>query len=56
MNIEDVIWLNDIVDKIGFKHHVRTYEVEEALNNNPKIQEDISQSSLFTKRPERHLY
>ena len=37
MNIEDVIWLNDIVDKIGFKHHVRTYEVEEALNNNPKI-------------------
>lgn len=37
MNIEGVIWLRDIVDKLTHKHHVETYEVEEALENDPKI-------------------
>jgi uncharacterized DUF497 family protein len=37
MKIEGVIWLRDIVDKLTRKHHVETYEVEEVLENNPKI-------------------
>jgi uncharacterized DUF497 family protein len=37
MKIEGVIWLRDIVDKLTHKHHVETYEVEEVLENNPKI-------------------
>jgi hypothetical protein len=37
MKIAGVIWLKEIVDKLAAKHHVEPYEVEEALNNNPKI-------------------
>ncbi len=37
MKIEGVIWLRDIVDKLISKHQVETYEVEEVLDNNPKI-------------------
>jgi uncharacterized protein len=37
MSITGVIWLREIVDKLAFKHHVEPYEVEEALNNKPKI-------------------
>jgi uncharacterized DUF497 family protein len=37
MNIAGVICLREIVDKIAFKHHVEPYEVEEVLNNKPKI-------------------
>ena len=37
MKITGVIWLRDIVDKLAFKHHLEPYEVEEALNNKPKI-------------------
>jgi uncharacterized DUF497 family protein len=37
MNIEGVIWLNSIVDKLAFKHQVETYEVEELLSENPKF-------------------
>ncbi|HEX8844280.1 MAG TPA: BrnT family toxin [Pyrinomonadaceae bacterium] len=37
MNIEGIIWLRNIVDKLAFKHHVEIYEVEEMLNNRPKI-------------------
>ncbi|HXH70800.1 MAG TPA: BrnT family toxin [Pyrinomonadaceae bacterium] len=31
MNIEGIVWLNQIVDKLAFKHQVETYEVEEVL-------------------------
>ena len=45
MKIEGIIWLRDVVDKLAFKHHVQTYEVEQALNNKPKIR--------FVERGER---
>ena len=37
MNIEAVIWLRYVVEKLARKHRVETIEVEEALNNNPKL-------------------
>ena len=37
MKIENFIWLPDIIDKLAFKHHVETSEVEEAFDNRPKI-------------------
>ena len=37
MKIEDIIWLNQIVDKLAFKHQVETYEVEEVLVGKPKF-------------------
>ncbi|MBT9160852.1 MAG: BrnT family toxin [Dehalococcoidia bacterium] len=37
MKIEGVIWLRDVVDKLAFKHHVETDEVEEMLNGKPKF-------------------
>ena len=37
MKIDGLIWLRDIVDKLAWKHQVAPAEVEEALNNQPKI-------------------
>jgi uncharacterized protein len=37
MNIKGIIWLNNIVDKLAFKHQVETYEVEELLTGKPKF-------------------
>jgi hypothetical protein len=37
VKIEAVIWLRDVVDKLIKKHCVETAEVEEVLNNQPKI-------------------
>ncbi len=37
MKIEGIIWLNQIVDKLAFKHQVETYEVEEVLVGKPKF-------------------
>ncbi len=37
MRIDGIIWLRDIVDKLAWKHQVDTDEVEEVLNNFPKI-------------------
>ncbi len=37
MKIEGAIWLESIVEKLIVKHEVETYEVEEALENKPKI-------------------
>ncbi len=37
MNVEGIIWLNQFVDKLAFKHQVETYEVEEVLSENPKF-------------------
>lgn len=37
MKIGGIIWLRDIVDKLAFKHHVEAHEVEEVLNDRPKI-------------------
>ncbi|MDQ1559807.1 MAG: uncharacterized protein QOD32_2867 [Pyrinomonadaceae bacterium] len=38
MNITDIIWLTQFVDKLEGKHGVSTDEVEEVLNNRPRIQ------------------
>lgn len=37
MKIDGVIWLREVVDKLGFKHHVEPDEVEQVLNSKPKI-------------------
>jgi len=37
MTIEGIIWLRDIVDKLAFKHRLEAREVEEVLENRPKI-------------------
>lgn len=37
MKIEYFIWFHDIIDKLAFKHHVDTAEVEEVFDNRPKI-------------------
>ena len=37
MKIENLIWLQDIIDKLAFKHHVEASEVEEVFDNRPKI-------------------
>ena len=37
MKLEGIIWLEAIVEKLGVKHRVETSEVEEALENSPKI-------------------
>lgn len=37
MKLTGIIWLREIVDKLAFKHHVETHEVEEVLSNRPKI-------------------
>jgi len=46
MKIEGVIWLRDVVDKLEFKHHVETDEVEEVLNGKPKFR--------FVEKGHRH--
>lgn len=45
MKIEGIIWLQNIVDKLAFKHKVETYEVEEVLSGKPKFR--------FVKKGER---
>jgi uncharacterized protein len=37
MNIEGIIWLRMIVDKLASKHHVDTFEVEEVFVGKPKF-------------------
>jgi uncharacterized DUF497 family protein len=36
MQINDVIWLEQVVEKIESKHHISPEEVEEVLYNRPK--------------------
>ena len=37
MNIEGVIWLANVVDKLAFKHHVEIHEVEQLFAGEPKF-------------------
>lgn len=37
MEITGIIWLEDIVEKLAWKHHVMEDEVVELLKNNPKF-------------------
>ena len=45
MIIENITWLRNVVDKLDFRHNVKTHEVEEALISNPRI--------LFVQKGER---
>jgi len=35
--IEDILWIEEVVDKLQWKHHVSQEEVEEVLFRNPYI-------------------
>ena len=37
MKIREIVWLDDVVDKLHWKHHVTTTEVEEVLSRKPII-------------------
>lgn len=37
MRIEEIIWLDAILEKLAVKHRVESDEVEEALRNKPKF-------------------
>ncbi len=37
MRISEVIWLNDVIDKIEAKHHVTQTEVEKVLYSKPTV-------------------
>ena len=37
IEITDLIWLDEVIEKIESKHHVTTIEVEEALSGRAKI-------------------
>jgi uncharacterized DUF497 family protein len=37
MNIEGVIWLRTVIDKLAFKHHVEVHEVEELFAGEPRF-------------------
>ena len=37
MQIEAIIWLDSVVDKLAVKHHVEPEEVEEVFHDRPKF-------------------
>lgn len=37
MNIDDFVWLPDIIDKLAVKHHVSQDETEEIFFNHPRV-------------------
>jgi hypothetical protein len=37
INISGYIWYGDVVDKLSWKHHLTTDEVEEVFQNKPRI-------------------
>lgn len=51
MNIDGIIWLRDIINKLNSKHNVKTNEVEQVLNNKPKFvlsKEEIENVKMYT--------
>jgi hypothetical protein len=38
ISIAGFIWYDDVVDKLVWKHHLTTNEVEEVFQNKPRIQ------------------
>ncbi len=36
MKVTGIIWLRDVVDKLWWKHHVTTDEVEEVFSRSPR--------------------
>jgi uncharacterized DUF497 family protein len=37
MNIEGIIWLRTVIDKLAFKHHVEIHQVEELFTSEPRF-------------------
>ncbi|HEV7474981.1 MAG TPA: BrnT family toxin [Pyrinomonadaceae bacterium] len=37
MNIEGIIWLRSVIDKLALKHHVEIHEVEELFASEPRF-------------------
>ena len=37
MYIKDIIWLDQIIEKLEVKHHIAAEEVEEVFSNKPRI-------------------
>lgn len=37
LTIRGIIWLDEVVDKLAYKHNVSVDEVEEVLSNSPQI-------------------
>jgi uncharacterized DUF497 family protein len=51
VEIQGIIWLDSVVDKIESKHNVWPWEVEEALSNNPEIRRGTKR-----EHPNENLY
>jgi uncharacterized DUF497 family protein len=52
MQVTGIIWLRDIVDKLWWKHHVTTDEVEQVFNRSPRYRfietGDVDGEDLYT--------
>lgn len=52
MKINDVIWLRNVIDKLLWKHHVTTHEVEEVFGRSPRYrfleEGDIEGENLYS--------
>ena len=50
MEITNLIWLDEFIEKIETKHGVTPEEVEEVLERNPKIKEDEQGAFSWRRR------
>jgi hypothetical protein len=53
MKINGIIWLRSVIDKLIWKHHVTTDEVEEVFNRSPRYRflekGDVQGEDLYEK-------
>ncbi|MBC8186009.1 BrnT family toxin [candidate division KSB1 bacterium] len=52
MKITGIIWLDDVVDKLSWKHKVTTTEIEQVLSRNPRI----AFKEKAKQNPDENLY
>jgi uncharacterized DUF497 family protein len=52
MKINGIIWLRNVIDKLLWKHHVTTDEVEEVFNRSPRYRflekGDVESEDLYS--------
>jgi hypothetical protein len=51
LKLNRIVWLTEIVEKLAVKHGVGQHEVEELLNNNPKVrlvEKGSGRAKMFT--------
>ncbi len=52
MKVTGIIWLRNVVDKLAWKHHVTTDEVEQVFNRSPRYRfietGDVEGEDLYT--------